>query len=289
MQLCKNKTEMRAVQKQFRDAGGDIGLVTTMGFLHDGHIELVRQARVRCQHVIATIFVNPTQFGPNEDLSTYPEALEQDLALLKEAGADAVFLPTADEMYPEGASTIVEAPALSRALIGKIRPGHFRGVTTIVTKLFNICQPDYAFFGEKDFQQLNIIKKMVKDLDIPIKIIGVPTVRESDGLAMSSRNVRLLPAHRKQAVALSQSLTLAEDAAKFGTVTVAGMKKLIAGHLKNAPDASVESIDIRDAETLKTIRGKITKSAVALLAVRFGTVLLIDQRVLPIPLPKDES
>lgn len=280
MQICKTKADIRALRATFRTEGGTVGLVTTMGYLHDGHIELVRQARVANERVIVTIFVNPTQFGANEDLSSYPADIERDLALLKAEGVDAVFTPSPDEMYVDGNQTIVETTKLSRVLIGKLRPGHFRGVTTIVTKLFNICQADRAYFGEKDYQQLMVINRMVADLDMPIEIIGVPTVREKDGLAMSSRNVRLSPEDRAAAPVLSQSLFEVAEACLTEPLSAHSLRKLIAARLNAEPLASVQSIDIRDAETLAPIRGVITRPAVALLAVRFGAVLLIDQHVL---------
>ncbi|MBL4874377.1 MAG: pantoate--beta-alanine ligase [Rhodobacteraceae bacterium] len=280
MKICNTKKDIRAVREEYRAQGASVGLVPTMGYLHDGHLELVRQARARCDRVIATIFVNPTQFGPNEDLSSYPSDLERDFAMLRIEGVDAVFVPAPQDMYLLGSETVVETKRLSRILIGRIRPGHFQGVTTVVTKLFNICQPDYAYFGEKDYQQLQVIKRMVRDLDVPVEIKGVPTVREADGLAMSSRNVMLTPQDRIAAVSLSRILTTAEEICGSHPVTAQNLSKLIRSSLEDEPCASVQSVDIRDAETLAPIRGRIDRSVVALLAVRFGAVLLIDQRIL---------
>lgn len=280
MKICNTKTEIRTVRTEFRTQDVSVGLVPTMGYLHEGHLELVRRARAECDRVIATIFVNPTQFGPNEDLSSYPRDLDRDLAMLRTEGVDAVFVPAPQEMYVSGSETVVETKRLSRILIGRIRPGHFQGVTTIVTKLFNICQPDYAYFGEKDYQQLQVIKRMVKDLDVPVEIHGVPTVREFDGLAMSSRNVMLTPENRVAAVSLSQTLTAAEDICASGPTTAQNLNKLIKSSLEAVASASVQSVDIRDAETLAPVRGLIKRPVVALLAVRFGSVLLIDQRIL---------
>ena len=181
---------LRASLMPLRRAGKSIGLVPTMGFLHVGHMELVKAAKRHCDVVVVTIFVNPTQFAANEDLSTYPRDLDRDLATLKAEGADFVFTPDVAEMYPGNEETIVETVKLSKVLMGKIRPGHFRGVATVCTKLFNIAMPDKAFFGEKDFQQVAVIKRMVTDLNQPLEIVALPTVRESDGLACSSRNVR---------------------------------------------------------------------------------------------------
>ena len=280
MKISNTKKDIRAVRGEYRAQGASVGLVPTMGYLHDGHLELVRQARATCDRVIATIFVNPTQFGPNEDLSSYPRDLERDLTMLRIEGVDAVFVPSPQDMYLLGSETVVETKRLSRILIGRIRPGHFQGVTTVVTKLFNICQPDYAYFGEKDYQQLQVIKRMVRDLDVPVEIKGVPTVREADGLAMSSRNVMLTPEDRVAAVSLSRTLTAAEGFCASRPVTAQNLSQLIRSSLDKETRASVQSVDIRDAETLAPMRGRIERSVVALLAVRFESVLLIDQRIL---------
>ena len=239
---------------------------------------LVARAKAEGDRVVTSIFVNPTQFGPNEDLSTYPRDPDRDLAMLRAAGVDAVFMPEVAEVYDPAAQTIVETTDLSRILIGKLRPGHFRGVATVVTKLFNIVQPDVACFGEKDFQQLAVIRTMVRDLDIPVRIIGVPTQREADGLAMSSRNVRLTPEDRAAAVVLSRALFAAEEMAKTG-ITASRLRAWVAATLGAEPRADVQSVDIRDATTLASLSGSLTGPAVILLAVRFGKVLLIDQRV----------
>lgn len=280
MQICETKLEIYELQTSHHRSGHSVGLVPTMGFLHDGHMELVRQARAACDRVIVTIFVNPAQFGANEDLSSYPRNLERDIAMLKAEGVDAVFMPSTQEMYVPGSETIIEATRLSRILIGRIRPGHFRGVTTVVAKLFNICQPDRAYFGEKDYQQLQVIKRMVRDLDIPVEICGVPTVRETDGLAMSSRNAMLGTEERRAAIILSQALFAAEEFCRNTSPTAQKLTKIIRSQIETEPLAQIRSIDIRNAATLAPLRGKITDSAVALLAVSFGDVLLIDQRIL---------
>jgi pantoate--beta-alanine ligase len=228
---------------------------------------------------VATIFVNPTQFGPNEDLATYPRDEARDLALLEAEGTDAVFLPNVEEMYGAGGDTFVEVPGLSAILQGALRPGHFRGVSTVVTKLFNIVTPDFAVFGEKDYQQLTLIRQMVRDLDMPLEIVPHKTVREADGLAMSSRNVRLTAEHRAEAVQLSRSLTVAEELAKSAPA-ISALEAAVRQSLAEAPSGKVESVDIRDAETLEELSGMLDRPAVVLLAVRFGTVLLIDQRVI---------
>ncbi len=278
MQVFETKTAVREAVAPWRAAGERTVLVPTMGYLHAGHMALVERARAEGDRVIASIFVNPTQFGPTEDLATYPRDPQRDLTMLREAGVDGVFMPDVTEVYAPGAQTIVETTELSKILIGKLRPGHFRGVATVVTKLFNIVQPDTACFGEKDYQQLCVIRQMVRDLDMPVRIVGVPTVREPDGLAMSSRNVRLTPEDRAAAVVLSQSLFEAEEMAKTG-ITASRLRAWVAANIQANPRADLQSADIRDAETLATISGPLQRPAVILLAVRFGKVLLIDQRV----------
>ena len=278
MQVITTKAAMRDAVHGWRAAGETIALTPTMGYLHAGHMALVDRARAEGGRVATSIFVNPTQFGPNEDLSTYPRDTDRDLAMLREAGVDAVFLPDVAEVYAPGAQTIVETTELAKILIGKLRPGHFRGVATVVTKLFNIVQPDCACFGEKDYQQLCVIRQMVRDLDIPVRIIGVPTMREPDGLAMSSRNVRLTPQDRAAAVVLSRALFQAAEMARTG-ITASRLRAWVAATLAAEPRADVQSVDIRDAVTLAPVSGALTRPAVILLAVRFGTVLLIDQHV----------
>lgn len=278
MQVITTKSALREAVRGWRAAGASVALVPTMGYLHAGHMALVARAKAEGDRVVTSIFVNPTQFGPNEDLSTYPRDPDRDLAMLRAAGVDAVFMPEVAEVYDPAAQTIVETTDLSRILIGKLRPGHFRGVATVVTKLFNIVQPDVACFGEKDFQQLAVIRTMVRDLDIPVRIIGVPTQREADGLAMSSRNVRLTPEDRAAAVVLSRALFAAEEMAKTG-ITASRLRAWVAATIGAEPRADVQSVDIRDATTLASLSGSLTGPAVILLAVRFGKVLLIDQRV----------
>lgn len=278
MQICRTKAEMRALVRQWRKQGEQVGLVPTMGFLHEGHLSLVRMAQDKADRVVVSIFVNPTQFGPNEDLDSYPRDEARDLALLEAEGVDAVLMPDVAEMYATMGDSFVEVPALSHVLQGALRPGHFRGVTTVVTKLFNIVTPDVAVFGEKDYQQLTVIQQMVRDLDVPVEIIGHPTVREADGLAMSSRNVRLSPTHRAQAVALSKSLKEA-DALMGNNPTVEELDDCVRTILAEASDGEIKSVDIRDARSLDPLTGPIRGAAVLLLAVKFGSVLLIDQHV----------
>jgi pantoate--beta-alanine ligase len=278
MRICRTKADMRALVRAWRQSGETTAVVPTMGYLHEGHLSLVRKAKTEADRVVTTIFVNPTQFGPNEDLATYPRDEDRDLSLLRAETVDAVFMPSVDEMYGDGGDTYVEVPGLSAILQGALRPGHFRGVSTVVTKLFNIVTPDIAVFGEKDYQQLILIKQMVRDLDAPLEILGHPTVREANGLAMSSRNVRLTEDQRTEAVALSRSLDKAEQLAETAP-RIDDLEAAVRSVLSDAPSGQIESIDIRDAETLAELSGALDRPAVILLAVRFGSVLLIDQRV----------
>lgn len=282
MQICRSTQEMRDGTRAFRAAGQRVALVPTMGALHDGHLTLIARARDWLDaegggRVVTSIFVNPTQFGPNEDLDRYPRDEAGDLAKLDAAGCDAVFLPQAADIYRPGAQTHVEVAGLGRMLMGRLRPGHFRGVATVVTKLFNIVQPDAAAFGEKDYQQLTLIRRMVADLDIPVTILPVPTVREADGLAMSSRNQRLTPEDRAAAPVLARALDAAAAQIAAGA-PLAQVRAGIRALLRAEPRAHVRSIDIRDAADLSRIAA-IRRPVVILLAVRFGEVLLIDQRV----------
>ena len=248
-----------------------------MGALHDGHLTLMRAARRDHDRVVATIFVNPTQFGEVADLAHYPSDDARDISLLQAEGVDAVFLPSVEMIYPPGDETIVETTALANTLHGKVRPGHFRGVATVVAKLFNIVQPDAAFFGEKDYQQLQVIKKMVCDLFMPLAVIGVATVREPDGLAMSSRNVRLTPEDRKAAVVLNQSLEAAAAHAATGA-TVEDIRATIRARIKSEPRAILRAVDIVAAGTLAPVCCPVTETIAIMLSAEFGGVLLIDQR-----------
>ena len=277
MQICPSKIRIGQEIARLRAAGKTIGLVPTMGFLHAGHLQLMRRAAQNADAVVATIFVNPTQFGANEDLSRYPRDLERDLALLRDEGVAAVFTPSPEEMYLPGADTIVDVPSLSGILQGALRPGHFQGVATVVSKLFNITQPDVAVFGEKDYQQLALIRKMVRDLDVPVRIIGHPTAREDDGLAMSSRNVRLSPAQRAAAKILNAALTQAEHHPQPSAEAYVAQ---ITQHLAGEALCDIKSVEIRDSEDLTALSGPLHRPAVILLAVAFGDVLLIDQRVI---------
>jgi pantoate--beta-alanine ligase len=282
MQICRDKGAMRRCVRHWQSEGRPVALVPTMGALHDGHMALVAAARSWLDdqgggYLATSIFVNPTQFGPNEDLASYPRDEDNDIALLRQAGCDALFLPTVADIYRPGSQTVVEITGLSRMLMGRLRPGHFRGVATVVTKLFNIVQPDAAAFGEKDFQQLAVIRQMVADLDVPVQILSVPTVREADGLAMSSRNKRLTLAERAAAPVLKHALDRAAEMVTDGA-SLSALRAELRRIIGTEPLAHIRSIDIRDAADLSRI-ATIRRPVVILLAVRFGDVLLIDQRV----------
>lgn len=285
MHVFLTKASIRHELQWQRSQGAKIALVPTMGYLHQGHLALMRLAKAKADHVVASIFVNPTQFAPHEDLTSYPKDTERDLALLRGAGVHALFMPDAMEMYGAqsgtGSGTIVDVPDLSRILQGAVRPTHFRGVATVVTKLFNIVRPDVAVFGEKDYQQLTLIRRMVHDLDMAIDILGHPTVRESDGLAMSSRNVRLTPHNRQRARIINQALDQAEVYAKgqefLDPFAICALLRQV---LALEPAGTIESLDLCDAQTLAVLAEPTQLAGVILVAVRFGDVLLIDQRVI---------
>ncbi|MDO6799595.1 pantoate--beta-alanine ligase [Shimia thalassica] len=278
MEVCRTIADCRTLVRRFRTAGESVGLVPTMGFLHEGHMSLVAAAKEAADRVVVTIFVNPTQFGEAADLESYPRDEARDLEMLEQAGVDVVLIPSVEEVYPGGDETIVETTRMANMLHGLVRPGHFRGVTTVVARLFNFVQPDIACFGEKDYQQLQVIKRMTRDLAFPIDIRGVPTVREPDGLAMSSRNVRLTPEDRAAALVLSQSLTAAEQAAAKGT-TIEALRDLISTTVSAEPRATLCGLDIVGAENLSDLSGDLTSPAAIMISVEFGGILLIDQRV----------
>lgn len=281
MHICRTVADLRAVVASFRAAGETVGLVTTMGALHAGHMQLVAEAKGAQDRVVATIFVNPTQFGNPKDLETYPRTEAQDLDLLEKAGVSAVFLPTVAEMYPDGDQTIVETTGLANVYHGLVRPGHFRGVATVVTKLLNIAGADAAYFGEKDYQQLAVIRRLATDLHMPTRIVGVATVREADGLAMSSRNVRLAAEDRAAAACLNKSLIAAEQVARAGG-TVEAMSEAIRLTIMSEPRATLRAIDIVDAASFAPASGAITAPVGIMISAEFGPadnpVLLIDQR-----------
>lgn len=278
MKTCRTIKDCRAQVAEFRRANERVALVPTMGFLHDGHMALVAAAKESADRVVVTIFVNPTQFGDASDLDAYPRDEARDLAMLEAAGVDLVLIPSVEEVYPDGDETIVETTRMANMLHGLVRPGHFRGVTTVVARLFNFVQPDIACFGEKDYQQLQIIKRMTRDLAFPIEIRGVPTVREPDGLAMSSRNVRLTPEDRTAGLVLSRALAAAEEAAAKGT-TIEALHSLITDTINAEPRATLRGLDIVGAEDLSDLSGPLTTAAAIMLSAEFGGILLIDQRV----------
>ncbi|WP_022712221.1 pantoate--beta-alanine ligase [Pseudochrobactrum sp. AO18b] len=283
MQLIRTIADLRTALRAERSTGKTIGFVPTMGYLHVGHLTLVKNSQQHCDVSVVSIFVNPTQFAPNEDLTQYPRDLPRDLKLLEEQGCDYVFAPDVNEMYPDSSgktSTYVDAGELSTILMGALRPHHFRGVATVVSKLFNIVQPDKAFFGEKDYQQLAVIKRMVADLNQPVDVIGVPTVREPDGLACSSRNSLLSAEDRAVAVILPQAMQLAQVLVDQGERSVTALRHAVVGKLQQEPRGEIEAVDIRDAETLAETAEQLTAPAVLLLTVRFGKTRLIDQHVL---------
>lgn len=260
--------------RQAQRAGQRVGLVPTMGALHPGHFSLVEAARAECDVVVVTIFVNPTQFGPHEDLARYPRTMEQDLQGLGRLGVELVFAPDVETMYPAGATTWIEPPRVAADLEGACRPGHFRGVATIVLKLFQVLAADVAFFGEKDFQQCLVIRHMVRDLLVPITLRFCPTVREADGLALSSRNRYLDAAQREQALGLSRALAAAKAAAA-NACDVSTIEREMASVLEAHRMDAIEYATVRDAETLEPL-AELDRAAVALIAARVGATRLID-------------
>jgi pantoate--beta-alanine ligase len=262
-----------------RRAGQTIGFVPTMGYLHQGHLSLVGRAKSENDVMVVSIFVNPLQFGKNEDLEKYPRDLARDSAMLEEAGVDFLFAPGVEDMYPEPMQTVVDLPKLGSELEGEARPGHFAGVATVVTKLFNIVQPDAAYFGEKDYQQVTIIQKMVEDLAQPVRIVPVATVREADGLACSSRNVYLSPAERAAAVIVPKTLAEAERLLLTGMRDVATLEAKLVEFLHTESLAEPEVVAIRDPRTLERIE-TVKETALVLLYVRFGKTKLLDNRII---------
>jgi len=275
VEVVREIGEVRRLLEPARRAGKSIGLVPTMGYLHEGHLSLVEKARVENDRVVVSIFVNPTQFGPGEDFQRYPRDLPRDLDLCAKAGVGLVFTPEPSEMYPAGFQTRVEVESLSQGLCGGSRPGHFRGVATVVAKLFAIVQPDRAYFGEKDAQQLRVIKRMTMDLSLPVRIVPVPTLRESDGLAMSSRNVYLGAEERRAALVLYRALMLARDLTAAGMRQAAEIKRRMFSLIKAEPMARLDYLAIVDSETLVPVE-ELQKPVLIALAVYIGKTRLID-------------
>jgi pantoate--beta-alanine ligase len=259
---------------------GPVGLVPTMGYLHAGHLSLVQAARAECASVVVSIFVNPTQFGPNEDLAAYPRDLKRDLGLLSGENADLVWIPGVEEMYPPGYQTWVTVEEVTRPLEGSMRPGHFRGVATVVAKLFNAVQPDKAYFGQKDAQQAVVIRQMRRDLNFPVEIIVCPIMREADGLAMSSRNVYLNPAERQAAIVLSRALQAALAAYASGENDAQKLRSLVEGMVNAEPLARLQYVSCADAETLQELQGILSGRSLLSMVVYFGKTRLIDNLIL---------
>jgi pantoate--beta-alanine ligase len=250
-----------------------------MGYLHAGHMELVARARAENEIVVASIFVNPLQFGPTEDLTRYPRDLERDKTMLEKAGVNILFAPGVEDMYPHPMKTVVDVPELGRELEGAVRPGHFAGVATVVSKLFNIVQPKHAYFGEKDYQQVVIIKRMAEDLALPVRVVSVPTVRDADGLALSSRNVYLSEEERRAAAVVPRALDEAERLVAQGLTDPQILEAKLASFISREPLAKPEVVAVRDASTLQHV-AKIEDPVVVVLFVRIGTTRLLDNRVL---------
>lgn len=278
MNIITTPREMQTWSRQCHAAGERIACVPTMGYLHEGHLSLVRRARAAADRVVLTLFVNPTQFGPGEDFAVYPRNPARDQALCEAEGVDVLFMPAAADMYAPDASVAVVEEALSRRLCGASRPGHFRGVCTVVAKLFNCVQPDAAVFGQKDAQQVLVIRRMVRDLDFPVEIVVAPIVREADGLAMSSRNVRLAPAERRAALGLSRALALARDAFAGGERDSAALRQRLACELA-ASGLRTDYVEIVDTRTLEPAP-QLAPGVLVALAAFAGQTRLIDNCVL---------
>jgi pantoate--beta-alanine ligase len=275
LEIVRTIADLRSHVASWRGVGARVGLVPTMGALHDGHLALVRAARAECDRVVATIFVNPKQFAPNEDLDAYPRREEADLAMLRSAGVTLVFMPDVAEVYPPGFATTVRVAGLTDCLCGAHRAGHFDGVATVVSKLLLQSVPDIAYFGEKDYQQLLVVRRLARDLDIPVRIAGVPTVREADGLALSSRNAYLSPAERRIAPNLARILRRLAAALVVQPGTVASEIAQGRADLEEA-GLAVEYLEIRDADTLAPVTANITGPARVFAAVHLGRTRLID-------------
>ncbi len=276
MKVIKTIDEMNRLRLALPEP---VGFVPTMGCLHEGHLSLVRQARAENRSVVVSIFVNPTQFGPHEDIERYPRHPKRDLTLLESEGADIVFIPSASEVYPQRFNSWVVVDKLSQRLEGAARPGHFRGITTVVTKLFNIVRPDRAYLGQKDAQQAIVIRKMVSDLNMSLEIITLPTVREPDGLAMSSRNSHLNTEQRQAATVLYRALTLAQNLWSQGERDTERIRQEMLTTLQKEPLATIDYVSIADPETLDELK-KVKSPALVSLAVRIGNTRLIDNIVL---------
>lgn len=279
MEIITSVAEMQERATAALVAGKTISFVPTMGFLHQGHASLLREGRVQSDLLVLSIFVNPTQFGVGEDFETYPRDLQRDSEIAAENGVDIIFAPPAKEMYPHGYQTYVNVETISLPLCGASRPGHFRGVTTVVAKLFNIVKPTCAFFGEKDFQQLAVIRRMVQDLNMAVKIVGMPTIREDDGLAKSSRNSYLSPEERSAALCLSRALAAVSDLYRSGEKDVERLRAELLAILAGEPLARIDYAEFRDGDSLDELEQADDRTVVAL-AVRIGNTRLIDNTMI---------
>jgi pantoate--beta-alanine ligase len=275
MQITTSIREMQSLAASLRAKGRTIGLVPTMGFLHEGHLSLMRRARKECDAVVVSIFVNPTQFGPNEDFARYPRDEEGDRSKCESEAVDILFMPTAAEMYPERPTVFVAVEGISEVLEGAVRPGHFRGVATVVAKLFNIVKPHKAFFGQKDYQQCLVIKRMVKGLDFDLEIVVLPTTREQDGLAMSSRNSYLSPGERRAAATVHRALSAAENLALTGVQEPEKLSNKMRAVLAEEKAITIDYVEVADPESLEPL-STIGDNMVILVAIRLGLTRLID-------------
>ncbi len=281
MIIVRNPSKLQALMDKARQKGLQIGFVPTMGYLHEGHVSLIRAAREQSDIVVLSIFVNPTQFGPSEDLDKYPRDMERDEEIAMAEGVDYIYYPDADTMYGQGYQAYVTVEQLARSHCGASRPVHFRGVATVCAKLFNIVLPHRAFFGRKDYQQCAVIKRMVKDLNMNLEIVVLPTVRESDGLAMSSRNAYLSAGQRKQALCLHEALELAGEMARSGETDARKVVAAMTRRIEKAPEARIDYVSVADPDSLEEL-DTIADSAVALLAVSVGKTRLIDNEILKV-------
>jgi pantoate--beta-alanine ligase len=288
MRTFQQIAALRAFVHAVREDGKTLGFVPTMGAFHEGHLTLMRRARGDCDEVIVSVFVNPTQFGPGEDYDRYPRDPSHDSRLAQEIGVDALFAPGVEEMYPTASQTVVEVPALAARWEGERRPGHFRGVATVCTKLFQIVQPDRAYFGQKDYQQLKVVERLVADLNIPLTIVPVSTVREPDGLAMSSRNVYLSPEERSAALILHRALRQAERLFLAGERSGAVLRAALNEMLASEPLAQADYAAVADADTLEPLE-TVGERAVLLLAARIGANRLIDNLLLGTPAKRADN
>ena len=275
LMIYSSPADVQAQTLAWKRAGLTVGLVPTMGYLHEGHASLIKRAAAECDRVVVSVFVNPTQFGPNEDLESYPRDFEHDKALVAECGAHLIFAPTPDDMYAPGAATWVTVEGLTKELCGRSRPIHFRGVATVVCKLMNIAQPDRAYFGQKDAQQLAVIRQMVSDLNMPVQVVGCPIVRESDGLAKSSRNTYLNAQERQAALVLSRSLAEGRKLLEAGTTDTGRVLARIVEVLKSEPLARIDYVQAVDADTIEPVH-KVSGNVLFAIAVYIGKTRLID-------------